>query len=144
MRLRRVDARTGGSVTVRSVLLRYAFGELWSALTASVYRPTDRRATERRQALQPQLEEIERQYPDDLDARQRAIQECYRANGVKPFGSCVWRLPWIPAPLIPALWSPHNQTMADRLAGTIAVVLEPRPPTPDNDRVQISVARKRR
>ena len=86
--LRRVDARTGGPVSVRSTLiqslLRAASGQLNRLVTRS-YR---QRYEDQRPAIHAELDELQRTHADDDEARRRATLEVYRTHGMTPSRSC--------------------------------------------------------
>jgi hypothetical protein len=90
---RLADARTGGPVTVRSAFILTAV----SLIEREATRPLIRRAASRRDAhsaaLKPRIDEIEREHADDAAARQRALTDLYRAEGVNPLGGrrCIRR-----------------------------------------------------
>ena len=119
-----VDARTGGLVTVRSVVVRdlagAAFGFLVRRLTAPL-QARSQAAQNRLRALGPQMAALERWHADDRAAQQQAFNEFYKANGVNPLGSTVWLIPDVLAMPLTALLSRHRQTIAQRLSGTLVI-----------------------
>ena len=121
MQLRRVDARTAGRVTVRSALINFAAAYGWKRVNARLYAPVKRRGELRLSELQPALAEVQRMYRDDPEARQRAIADLYRAHNVNPLSSCLWQLPGMAMPVLPALWSRRRQAAFEWLAGTVVV-----------------------
>jgi uncharacterized RDD family membrane protein YckC len=125
MRIRRVDALTGGPVTVRSALIRN-----WvQRATSAGFRPLAKRASEqsaeRMQALQPQIEELQRAHADDEAAQQQALMRFYRVHKVNPLGSCAPPLlPFVARSLV-VLFSRRRQSLQDRLAGIVWVEEDP-------------------
>jgi hypothetical protein len=123
--IRRVDGRTGGPVTGRSALIRFAVGRAVPRLIASLYRPQQRRAVERMRAVASAEREIARQHRDAEERQQEALTAFYREYGGTPMSSRVW--PFIGIlipqmiPLVPTLWSPRRQTVYDWLSGTVVV-----------------------
>jgi hypothetical protein len=121
--LRRIDASTGGVVTVRSALIGVLFGQAWQA----AWRPLSRSRVERHQvrlrALAPQLRAVERKHADDPQARQRARTEFYKSNAVNPARSCGWL---VVGPLVSqvvlALSARAGRTIRDRITGTAVIV----------------------
>ena len=119
--LRRADARTGGPVSVQSVLIRMTFETASRQLRRRVNRPFERRLAERREIIEAEIAEVRRAYPADDEARGRASLDVYKRHG---FGLSV---PFVRAlagllPLyLPAVWSRCNQTLPERIAGTVVV-----------------------
>ena len=72
LQVRRVDARTGGSVTVRSALIAFAATAGWKRASARFYASRRGSADERLSALQPTLKELQQAHRDDPDALNRA------------------------------------------------------------------------
>jgi hypothetical protein len=84
--VRRVDAQTGGAVSVRSALLGVLFDQVWQAVTRSLFR---------------------------TQARQRRVGELYQANDVNPLAGCSWQLARaVISQLILALGSRRGRTFA--------------------------------
>ena len=76
--LRRVDAHTGGVVTVRSALIGVLFDQAWQAAWRPLFRSRVERHQSRLRALAPQLKAVERKYRGDPQARSRAVTEFYQ------------------------------------------------------------------
>lgn len=123
MGLRRVDARAGGPVTVRGVLMRNAVDTASSELNRWVQRPFQERVAERQRALRAELMEVRRAQGDDDEAELRArVNEAQRRHNLSPWGSCGRGLLGLLPKYLPALWSARNQTLPDQVAGIIVVV----------------------
>lgn len=123
--LRRVDARTGGPVTVRSAIIREAVRTSWNVLGNRLFAPTHNRTAERRKAIQPELKRLHEQHRDDPEALNEAMMRLYQQHNINPFASCVWVLPRMAFSLaqeLPAIWSPRHQGLADQVAGTVVIV----------------------
>lgn len=121
--LRRVDARTGGIVSVRSALIGVSFDQVWQVATRPLFGSRARHQRDRVSALGPQLRAVERKYADDPQARQRAVMEFYKANTVSPFAGCGWQLAGpVVSQLIIALGSRGGRTVRDRITGISVVV----------------------
>ncbi len=107
-------------MTVRSALILIAV----SLIEREAVRPLSRRAASRRDAqsaaLKPRLDEIRRATAGD--ARQRALMDLYKAEGVNPLGGCLLPLAAGFAFKLPALWPPRYQTIGERLASVVVVV----------------------
>ncbi|MDQ6804627.1 MAG: RDD family protein [Actinomycetota bacterium] len=121
LKIRRVDARTGGSVTVRSALIRFAAGEAWRLVSARFCAPWQRRAAQRLSELESALKDLQEVHREDSEALQRATIDFYRARDIDPLGSWLWPLPGVLMPQVPALSSERRQTAYDWLAGTVVV-----------------------
>lgn len=121
--LRRVDAKTGGIVTVRSALIGVWFDQAWRTSVNSLSASRAQRQRERISALDPQLRMVEREYADDPQARLGALMELYKANDVDPFYGCGWQLA---APIVSqaalTLGTRGGRTLRDRITGTEVVV----------------------
>lgn len=114
MRLRRVDARTGGPMTVGSAVIRFCAARLWLAGAARVTAPIRRREQERWQALGP---------------------ASVKDRRVRPTSCWLWIVA-MAAPLVPALVKPRYQSLFDRLAGTVVIVdrgVRSEPATPTSE-----------
>lgn len=121
MQVRQVDARTGGPVTVRSALIGVAFTEGWRRAAPRLFAQQRSRAQQRLDELQPALKELQHTYRGDPDALNQALSDFYRAHQVNPLRSCLWQLPGLALPQLPALWSARSQTAGEWLSGTVVV-----------------------
>lgn len=123
MGIRRVDANTGGPVSLRGVVRCQLLMQLWgSAVTVPIQRRAMRRHAERTRAVAPLVERAEQQNAGDREAVQRAVMGVYREHNITLFGGCLWPLvSQTVVTQLPALWSPQKQTLPDRLAGAIVV-----------------------
>jgi hypothetical protein len=124
--LRLVDLRTGGRITRGQAVVRVGVRTAWSTLAKRLApgpKPTPQKD---QQQLAAEMQEARRRYADDERAREEAFARMYAKH--KPSQPNRWGcLVPLVAPLaleLPALWSPLNQGLADRLAGTV-IVLEP-------------------
>ncbi len=127
--LRRVDARTGGPVPIRAVLIRAAVTRLRKVVMNRAFSPLESRAKTRNDArmstLSPEMKEVRRKYRGDREALSEEMMKLYREHSVRPYSSCARVLPRLAATLaIDALglWSTRGQGLTDRLAGTVVVV----------------------
>jgi uncharacterized RDD family membrane protein YckC len=121
VRIRRVEARTGGPVTVRSAAIRLAATEGSRRVNNWWSGPRRRRAMQRMDDLQPGLKDIQRAHRDDPEALERAMMDFHKAHDVNPLRAC---LPLVPGMLLlslPALLSRRRQTAIEWLAGTVVV-----------------------
>lgn len=121
--LRRVDARTGGPVSVRSVLIGQSFDQVWQPAWGSLFRSRLQRHQTRLQALAPQLRAVQRRAASDPQARSRAIKEFYASNSVNPVGACGWVVagPFL-SQVVMALSARDGRTIRDRITGTRVIV----------------------
>jgi hypothetical protein len=116
MHIRRVDARTGGPVTLRSALRRAAVQQAWSAGGKRLTRPQFERWKAQASEMQDELAEVRRNHPDDRQAE----AAFYSAQGRGPLTGCcglllaLWAIQALPA----ALTSRH-QNLFDWVAGTM-------------------------
>jgi len=125
MGLRRVDAGTGGSVSVRSTLIRVGVQTASGELSRWVQRPLRERSLERTRALKAELKEAREIRAGDPEAQKRAMTEVLSRSQVGPTYSCSrgvlgGMLGSLPLQL-PALWSERNQTLPERIAGIVTV-----------------------
>jgi hypothetical protein len=121
MGLRRVDARSGGPVTVRSAAIQKAVQAAASELNRLVQRPSQRRFEERRRLVKAELSEAREYHEGDAEAQKRAMFEVAKRYGLRPWSSCGRGLLGSAPLYLPALWSARNQTIADRIAGIFTV-----------------------
>ena len=120
--LRRVDARTGGPVSIRSVLIGLVLDLARQSATRPLFRARARREQDRRKELAPRLKEIERDQVADPEARRRAVRAFYKENNFNPFAGCGWQLAGpILSQLVLAGAIRDGRTVHDRLTGTIVV-----------------------
>ena len=119
--LRRVDARTGGPISVRSVLVRTAFQTVSRELRRPVNRPFERRLAERGELVEAELAEVRRIHANDAKARARASLDVYKRHGFGPAAPIVRALVKVLPLYLPAVWSPRNQTLPERAAGIVTV-----------------------
>jgi hypothetical protein len=128
MGIRRVDVRTGGSIGLRSALIRLAVSNAHTSVGSRITRVFTRRWTKEAEALQSELRELQRQHAGDAEALNQATMEFHRERGVNPFRSCFVPilLGWA-INIVPVLLSPLRQTLPDRAAGIVVVVDQPSP-----------------
>lgn len=120
--LRRVDARTGGPVSVCSALIGQVFDQAWRAATKPPFDSQTQRRQDRLSALESQVKALKRQHPGDPQAHHRAVMELYEANDVNPFAGCGWQLARpVGSQLAFALASRDGRTVRDRITGTSVV-----------------------
>jgi hypothetical protein len=124
MHIRRVDARTGGPVSVRSAIIRSLAAKAWGSLVAGLFTRFERRVQARFQTVNEQLRELRVKHAADKEALQRAQIELFKRYNVNPLASCGWILPGIAVGQLPRLFSPLHQTLPDRIAGVV-IVKEP-------------------
>jgi hypothetical protein len=123
VRLRRVDARTGGIVSVRSALMGVWFDYARQAATRPIFESRSQRRRDRLRALGQQLRAVEREYADDPQARKRTVMEFYKANDVSRFAGCGWLVAGsVVSQLVLALPSRGGRTLRDRMTDTSVIV----------------------
>jgi hypothetical protein len=121
MGIRRVDARTGGPVSVRSILVSEAVRTAWSELHRLVQRPSQRRFEERRRLVKAELSEARGYHEGDTEAQKRAMLEVAKRYRLRPWSWCARGLLGSVPLQLPALWSARNQTAPERVAGIVTV-----------------------
>jgi hypothetical protein len=128
--LRRVDARSGGEVSRRQELIRTATRNAWRTVAKRVLPPAKVDHPLHREKLRSEMEAARREHADDEEALQTALMRIYQANKVDTRVSCLRPLPRLllaAAGELP-VWSSVQQSLPDRLAGTVIVVdRKPRP-----------------
>jgi hypothetical protein len=121
--LRRVDARTGGTVTTRSALIGVLYDQAWQAAWSPLITSRIQRRQDRLRALAPQLSAVQRAHGTDPQARQKAVMEFYKTHDVNPASGCGWMLAGpLTSQLVVALCSRGGRTLRDRITGTAVVV----------------------
>ena len=121
--LRRVDARSGDPVSIRSAVVGAMFDSARQAATTSLTRRRLSREIYPVTALQAQMKEIERKYADDAEARQKALMQFYKANRVSPLPACAWGLlPGLLVELLVLVCSRRGETIRDRVTCTVVIV----------------------
>jgi hypothetical protein len=121
MGIHREDVRTGGPVTMRSVLTRELAGRARGRLMRRLTGPRFERHQAQVQALQGDVEAARRKHPDDKVAQQQAIMQVYRDAGVNPASCCWWPLAGITLDVVVVLATPRHQSVADWIAGIVFV-----------------------
>jgi len=124
-----VDARTGNSASRRQEIIRAAMRQTWQVLCRRLVPIPKTRASAEHEKLRSEIELARRRYAQDQQALQREVTRIYRETKVEPARtSCLpmlWRLPLRSAIDLPFFWSPHKQSLVDRLAGTVIVCDRP-------------------
>jgi uncharacterized RDD family membrane protein YckC len=124
MRLRRVDASTGGPVSIRSAIVRYVVSALISALAKRVTARANQRWRERLNALKPEIAELGRKHPEDLGPLLRDLWALARKRGADPFAPVKASIATqTAAHFLCMLLAPKQQGLSDVVAG-IATVRE--------------------
>jgi hypothetical protein len=119
--IRRVDARTGGPVSIRSAIVAHVISQMWGALTNHLLAPVRNARIAKLKTLQSQFDRLQRERRGDAEA----LSTLYREHGVNPFASCTWIVPQIAlacAIQLPTPWSPVRRGLVERLAGTVVVM----------------------
>lgn len=126
VRLRHVDRRTGGPLSVRNVLVRNATSQIQQALTEPLYDKFKSPAAETkaaREALKPELTELAREYAEDPRGHLKAAAALYHAEGVIELRTCLWPiLVFTGTTLLPVWITPARQSLPDLAAGIVVVV----------------------
>jgi hypothetical protein len=118
--IRAADAATGGPVSVRASTIRHITGTALSEFVSSLTRPMQVRNMERLKALGPETMETARMNRTDPAAR-RALLEQSRLAQNSCLGCLIPLLFVSGVNYLPALRSPLNQTLPERLAGIVIV-----------------------
>jgi hypothetical protein len=116
MRLRRVEARTGGAIQIRTAIVRNVADAVWRWAINQMFKPLENRSRETREAFSAELSELSQQHADNPEALHQAIAGLHGVRKV-PFKSCLWLIPWSAATEFPRLWSPDRLSVGDQLAG---------------------------
>lgn len=119
--LRRVDAHTGGPLTPCHAIVQAAISAACGLLVRWLAQPWQARLRKRRAAAGAEVEEFPRVQPDDDEAQENARREIHQRYRVNASGACGPPLLLIVATNAAALWSPLNQTSAERIAGIVVV-----------------------
>jgi hypothetical protein len=119
--LRQVDARTGGPVSIRGAFVSAAVKKIWIRSTRVLARHLDREHDNRAATIDAELEQARHAHAGDSEAMRRAAAEVYRRHGLNPTRACLPALASATLLVLPALWSPLNQTLPERIAGTIVI-----------------------
>jgi hypothetical protein len=121
MGLRRVDVRTGGPVSFRSALVRHAFRTAWSEVTSQLLEPWKQRVREGPGTTLADADAARRAHPADGEAQPRAMAEVFRRDRLAPSPGCAAPILLAAVTDLTAVWSPLNQSLPERLAGTVVV-----------------------
>jgi hypothetical protein len=127
MRLRHVDRRTGGPLSVRNVLVRHATSQIQQTLTEPLYdrfkSPPAAETKVAREALKPELAELAREYADDPRGYLKATAVLYHAEGVIELRTCLWPILVLTGTTLLPVWlTPWRQSLPDLAAGIVLVV----------------------
>ena len=121
MGIRRVDARTGGPVTVRSALTRYLAEQTRGLVVGGFVARRFRQAREPVEALQADIRAAERAHPDDPAARVRATMDVYDSAGVTPWAGCLPSTIPLVSEVLFTLLTPRRQSPNDWVAGIVVI-----------------------
>jgi hypothetical protein len=122
--IRRVDARTGGPVSVRSASIALVLQRGKQRIYSALDQPANARAEARQRAANDEIDRMRASRPDE-DSKQLMIDaaEVRQRHGAS---TCTWMLPRMLArtavDLLPALWSGRRQSLYERLSGTVFVL----------------------
>jgi len=123
LRLRRVDVRTGGPVTIRSALIVQTCDRAWGAMSLRLTRGPLRRQRERSRERREALTEILLKCAGGPQRRQQAVASFLEENPSISSSTYLWPLlPEVLWRLLPALWVRQGRTVRDRVTGTAVVV----------------------
>ena len=115
--IHRVDARTGGPVTVRSALTRVAFERAWSAAGKRVTDPMFEHFQAREKARQAELDEVRRTHPDDP----RAEADVGASQGLFAPSCCGVILAMLAIHELPRAITSRRQNLTEWVAGIVVV-----------------------
>jgi len=118
--IRAVALDTGGPVSVHRAAIKLAVSIAISGFAGSLYRPTNRRTAERMLALHSEMSELKRTQPGDVEA-QRELMKRHPEVRLGCLGCAAPLVLTTVATYAPALRSPLNQTLPERLAGIVLV-----------------------
>ena len=120
--IRRVDARTRGPVGLRGALVGAVIDTLLGQLGRELQRPRLDQWEASRLAANEEIERLRESRPDaDPEELVRDSLEIRRRHDVGLDAMLRRMLAHEVALRLPALWSPHRQTLTQRLAGTVIV-----------------------
>jgi hypothetical protein len=124
LRLRRIDARSGGQVTRRQELISGGTRNAWRLISNRLFPTVKARDSLDRDKLHSEIDAARREHGDDDEARRDAIMQIYRANRVNPRASCLRALPaaLLAGAIELPVWSSLKQSLPDRVAGIIIAV----------------------
>ena len=125
--IRLADAHTGEPVNVRQAIIRATVRRVWQLLTKRATAPFKRPVPRQSEDLQAGIEALRGQYEGDPEGLQQALMIYHREHAVqisclKALTPALIRLPLDAVIDAPALCSPMNQGLADKLAGTATIV----------------------
>jgi uncharacterized RDD family membrane protein YckC len=116
--IRRVEAGTGGPISVRTAVIHKAMTTLLSA----VGREAGRQDQERLKQLTAKLKEIRERNADDQEAFIRETMALYKSSNVNPFGSCLRPFAVVMATrYLPILLTRRRQSLPDLIAGIVVI-----------------------
>jgi RDD family len=121
--IRRVDARTGGAVSVRSAFIGLLLQTSSQGIGRAFGQPALKRAEARQRAANDEIERMRASRPDE-DPQQLMIDaaEIRRRHGAS---TCIWMLPRmlvrVAIEQLPVPWTGVRQTLTERLAGTVVI-----------------------
>ena len=84
-------------------------------------RHLDREHDNRAATIDAELEQARHAHAGDSEAMRRAAADVYTRHGLNPTRACLPALGSATLLVLPALWSPLNQTLPERIAGTIVI-----------------------
>ncbi len=81
----------------------------------------DREFEKRAETIDAEVEEARSAHAGDPDAMRRALAEVHRRYGLRQTRTCLPAMASSVLLHLPALWSPLNQTLPERIASTVVV-----------------------
>ncbi len=125
--IRLADANTGEPVNMRQAIIRATVRMAWRLLTRRLAAPLKRPAPWQSEDMQADIEALRSEHEDDPEGLNQALMVYYRDHAVrvsclKTLAPVLIRLPLGALIDAPALFSPMNQGLADKLAGTAVIV----------------------
>jgi hypothetical protein len=120
-RLRRVDARTGGPVTVRRALTRHLAEQARGAVNKRWLTSWQSRTRAPVDALKDDVKAAHRAHRGDPEAQQQAVMDIYAAAGVNPSARCWQLMVPVAAEALVTLCGPRHRSPYDWIAGIVVV-----------------------
>jgi hypothetical protein len=126
LRLRRVDALTGADASRTQEVVRAAVRAAWRALNRCLIPTPPPRFPEDHEQPRAQVQAARPRHSGDREAFNEAIGKLYRDAGSSPLRSSCLPILLTRVPLAVAVdlpfWSSLNQSLPDKLAGTVVVL----------------------
>jgi hypothetical protein len=118
----RVNARTGGPITIRAAFARLAWIEGLDWIAKQPLHRANEQMSERMRQLEPEIMRLKELHAGDRAARDAAVINLYKSRKINPFVPIAYLVMRVAVVIAPGFLTAHHQAQLARLVGTVVVV----------------------